>query len=69
MAVPSDIPSDFRKHAKEAAEQGWRLRKVESGYQLFAPDGKNTVTIPKTPSARSTRNYLADMRKFGYKDR
>jgi hypothetical protein len=68
MAVPSEIPREFKKHAKRADKQGWRFRKVKCGYQLLAPDGANSVTIHKTPSPRSIRNYVADMRKFGYKD-
>jgi len=68
MAVPSDLPKDFKPYAKKADKQGWGFRKTKSGYQLLAPDGKNSVTIHKTPSARSIKNYLADMRKLGFKD-
>ena len=68
MAVPKDIPKALRKDAKRADKQGWGFKKTKSGYQLLAPDGKNAVTIHKTPSNRSIKNYLADMRKYGYKD-
>lgn len=68
MAVPDDIPKDFRKTARKADKQGWGFRKTKSGYQLLAPDGVNSVTIHKTPSERSLKNYLADMRKYGYED-
>ncbi len=67
MAVPDDIPKDFRKHARKADKQGWGFRKTKSGYQLLAPDGENAVTIHKTPSERSIKNYVSDMRKYGYK--
>jgi hypothetical protein len=68
VAVPRDIPKDFRKVARKAGRQGWRFRKIKSGYQLLAPDGVHAVTIHKTPSHRSIENYKADMRKYGFKD-
>jgi hypothetical protein len=67
LAVPDDIPRDFRKHAKKAERQGWTFRKTKSGYQLLAPDGVHSVTIHKTPSSTGVRNYLADMRRYGYR--
>ena len=68
MAAPTDVPKDLRKHLRKADKQGWRFEPTNSGYRLLAPDGKNIVTIHKTPSTRSIRNYLADMRRYGYKD-
>ena len=69
VAVPDDIPKDFKKHARKADKQNWSFRKTKNGYQLLAPDGENSVTIHKTPSARSIKHYLADMRRFGYRNR
>lgn len=68
LAVPGDIPKDFKKHARNADKQGWGFKKVKCGYQLLAPDGENAVTIHKTPGRYAIQHYLRDMRKFGYKD-
>lgn len=67
MPVPDDIPKDFKKHAKKADKQRWRWRKTKNGYQALAPDGVHAVTIHKTPSASSIKNYVSDMRKYGYR--
>jgi hypothetical protein len=52
-----------------ATKQGWRVAETRDGYQLFAPDGVNIVTIHLTESdARAFRNTIARMRRFGFDD-
>lgn len=53
MAPPK---KELKQLLKEAENQGWRIRPCTDGYQLFAPDGENIVTVHKTPSPRAIRH-------------
>jgi hypothetical protein len=68
VAVPDDIPKDFKKPCKKAEEQGFSFQKTKKGYRVLAPNGKQAVQIHKTPGHNAVRHFLADMRRLGYKD-
>jgi hypothetical protein len=52
----------------EAERQGWRAARTADGYQLFAPDGVNIVTIHLTESdPRAIKNTISRMRRYGFK--
>lgn len=52
---------------KEAEKQGWRVEATADGYQLYAPDRANIVTVHLTESdRRAFRNTIARMRRYGF---
>lgn len=51
---------------KDLIKAGWELIKGGRHPRLRSPDGKNTLTIPKTPSdRRATLNWIAQARHAG----
>jgi hypothetical protein len=61
---------DLRKITKRAEDQGWRVQKRKE-YWLFFPRDRSEAPcrIAGTPgSQRSWRNFLACLRRKGYKD-
>jgi predicted RNA binding protein YcfA (HicA-like mRNA interferase family) len=60
---------DILKVIKKAEQQGWQVVPTKNGHmKWYAPDGKSIVTSPSTGSYRSWKNFLAMIRKAGYKD-
>lgn len=60
---------DFKKIRRRAEDQGWRVEKRKE-YWLFYPIDKNQppAKVAGTPSSsRSLTNFLARMKRKGYK--
>lgn len=55
---------------KKAESQGWRYQKTSNGHhQFYSPDKVSIVTTSGTPGdQRGWQNFLAEMRRGGYKD-
>ncbi len=62
--------SDLEQIRKRAEGQGWRYRRTEGGHhQFYSPDKETIVTAAGTPGdQRGWLNFLADMKRGGYKD-
>lgn len=62
--------SDLEQVRKKAEIQGWRYSRTSSGHhQFYSPDKESIVTTSGTPSdTRGWLNFLADMKRAGYKD-
>jgi hypothetical protein len=62
--------SDIDKVRKKAEQQGWRYDKTTGGHhRFFSPDKESIVTASGTPGdQRGWLNFLADMKRAGYKD-
>ncbi len=59
---------ELKKIFAAAEEQGWRVGDTKDGWQLFAPDGENIVTVHGTPSDhRALANTVSRMRQYGFK--
>ncbi|MFN8175831.1 MAG: hypothetical protein U0T02_12265 [Solirubrobacteraceae bacterium] len=63
------LAGDLRKIRKRAKQQGWRVEKRKEYWLFFPPDrSKSAARIAGTPSSqRSLRNFLADMKRKGYR--
>lgn len=61
--------SDIERVIKEARDQGWRYNLTTQGHhQFLAPDGAGIVHTSGTPGdQRSWNNFMADMKRHGYK--
>jgi hypothetical protein len=61
--------SDLRKILKNAEAQGWRVEKRKEYWLFFPPDGVTPpARIAGTPSSqRSLPNFLADLKRKGYR--
>ncbi len=58
---------EVKELKRDAEKQGWTAVEKKNGWMMQSPDGVGQVMIHKTPSARSIRHYVADMRKYGYR--
>lgn len=51
---------------KRLIRQGWEALKGRGHPRIKSPDGKITITVPKTPSDhRSTMNWISQIRRCG----
>jgi hypothetical protein len=47
--------------------QGGTIKRIKSGYQVFAPNGIDIVTLHGTPSdRRALANAVAELRRAGF---
>jgi hypothetical protein len=66
--VAATVPKDLKKIFREAERQGWRIRETSDGFQLYAPDGVNIVTVHRTPGKQRVRQeILTKMRRYGFR--
>lgn len=57
-----------RKAMKSALKSGWTQKEGKRHIKMFAPDGKNIVTISCTATdPAAERNILADFKRAGLK--
>jgi hypothetical protein len=61
---------DLKKVRRKAETQGFRVEKKKEYWYFFPPDKSLSPSrIAGTPSSqRSWRNFLADMKRKGYRD-
>lgn len=58
---------ELRQIIREAERQGWRVEQRKH-WMFYAPDGKNIVTAPSTPSDhRWKQNLIAHLRRYGFR--
>lgn len=58
---------ELRQIIREAERQGWRVEHRKH-IHFYAPDGKNIVIAPSTPSdSRWKQNLIADLRRYGFR--
>jgi hypothetical protein len=58
---------EFRELLSAVEAQGGTIRKIRSGYQVFAPNGVDIVTLHGTPSdRRALANAIAELRRAGF---
>lgn len=51
---------------KELVKLGWESLKVRGHPRIKSPDGKITITVPKSPSDhRSTQNWIHQLKRSG----
>ena len=61
------IKKDFKELLRAVETQGGTIRKIKSGYQVFAPNGIDIVTLHATPSdRRALANAIAELRRAGF---
>jgi hypothetical protein len=61
---------DLKKVIRRAEQQGWRVEKRKEYWHFFPPDKAiPPARIAGTPSSqRSWANFLADLKRKGYKE-
>lgn len=65
---PGRVPKDLRKIFREAEQQSWEINKTSDGWQLYAPDGVNIVSVHGTPGKQRVRQeILTKMRRYGFR--
>lgn len=63
----ASMKKEIKALLAEADKQGWRVNETKDGWQLFAPDGVNIVTIHGTPSDhRALANTVTRLRRYGF---
>jgi hypothetical protein len=61
------IKKEFRELLSAVEAQGGTVKKIKSGYQVFAPNGIDIVTLHATPSdRRALANAVAELRRAGF---
>lgn len=51
---------------RRLVREGWTFRRGGRHGRLTSPDGRNSVTVPGTPSDwRTPRNFVRDLRRCG----
>jgi hypothetical protein len=62
------LRGDFRKVRKAAEQQGFRVDERKEYFLFWPPDGSDPCRIGHTPSSQRTRrNFLACLKRKGYK--
>jgi hypothetical protein len=58
---------ELRELLRAVDAQGGTIRKIKNGYQVFAPNGIDIVTLHGTPSdRRALANAVAELRRAGF---
>jgi len=61
------IKKEFKELLKSVEEQGGKIKPTKKGCQVLAPNGKDIVTLDRTPSDwRALSNAVAELRKAGF---
>jgi hypothetical protein len=61
------MKKELRELLRAVEAQGGTIRKIKSGYQVFAPNGIDIVTLHGTPSdRRALANAVAELRRAGF---
>ena len=61
------IRKEFAELLRAVEAQGGTIKKIKSGYQIFAPNGVDIVTVHGTPSdRRALANAVAELRRAGF---
>ena len=61
------IKKESSKLLRAVEAQGGAIKKIKSGYQVFAPNGIDIVTVHGTPSdRRALANAVAELRRAGF---
>jgi hypothetical protein len=61
------IKKEFKELLSAVEAQGGTIRKTRSGYQVFAPNRVDIVTLHGTPSdRRALANAVAELRRAGF---
>lgn len=62
--------NEIERIIKRAGKQGWRRRDTGGGHiMLYAPDKVGMVTVSKDANFRSLKNFMAELKKHGYKEK
>lgn len=59
---------DMKKIIKSATQQGWLVEIAGKHIRWMSPDGKTLLYSPKTGSYRSWANFMARLKRAGWKD-
>ena len=61
---------EVKQLLRKVEAQGWRVVPTKSGhFWAYAPNGRDKVLIPGTPSdRRGLRNTIADLKRAGFKE-
>ncbi len=63
--IPRGLRKDWRKLAEAMRAHGWTFEERTKGVQAYAPDGKTTATLHKSPSDwRAFQNERARFRRW-----
>jgi hypothetical protein len=61
------IKKEFTELLRAIGAQGGTIKRVRSGYQVFAPNGIDIVALHGTPSdRRALANAAAELRRAGF---
>jgi hypothetical protein len=61
------IRKEFKEVLRAVEAQGGTIKEIKSGYQVFAPNGIDIVTVHGTPSdRRALANAVAELRRAGF---
>ena len=61
------IRKEFTELLRAVEAQGGTIKKIKNGYQVFAPNGIDIVTVHGTPSdRRALANAVAELRRAGF---
>jgi hypothetical protein len=61
------IKKEFTDLLRAVEAQGGTIKRIKSGYQIFAPNGVDIVTLHGTPSdRRALANAVAELRRAGF---
>jgi hypothetical protein len=64
---PVSIKKEFNELLRAVEAQGGTIKRIKSGYQVFAPNGIDIVTVHGTPSdRRALANAVAELRRAGF---
>jgi hypothetical protein len=61
------IKKEFTELLRAVEAQGGTIKRIKSGYQVFASNGIDIVTVHGTPSdRRAFANAVAELRRAGF---